>query len=152
MVGTREKHRDIVSRRLENGEALRALINVHDGSTGVNGLNASGRYRAEHGIAERGLNGHFDLPNVWLALTDRRLVVFSGSWFSLAPKPKELLTTFPVGTFAVSWRDLAAPPRTRLLHFLFPDDQHIVRHGEADDESDRFLAALGTQAAPMAGS
>ena len=158
MVATKDKHRAIVQRHLDPGETLQALINVNDGSAGggasaaqatATAIRNTGRYRDEHGIAEKGLDGNFSLHELWLGLTDRRLLVFTGSWFTFTHKPKKLVTAVDRGRFTLTWRDETAMRPVRLLHFVFPDDQHIVRMGEADDESDRFVAALGAEAAPM---
>lgn len=154
MVATRDKHRRIVSNHLESGETLHALINVNDGSPGAgptSAVNATGRYRAEHGIEERGIGGIFDLFDMWLALTDRRLLVFRGSSFSLAPKPKRLEVALGRDDLEVAWRDDRAFGPFRLLHFTFANGDVVVRMGETDDESDRFLAALGERARVLDG-
>ena len=147
-----------MSKALQDGEVLQALVHVNSGSGGGAGsgmaqahatkLSPAG-YVAEHGIAEKGLNGQFALADIWLALTDRRLLVWSGSVISLAPRPKKLLTEAPRDSFTVTWRDARSFTGYRLYHFVFPDEQHLVRLGEDDDEADRFVAALGDQASLM---
>ncbi|MCB0994506.1 MAG: hypothetical protein KDB21_05410 [Acidimicrobiales bacterium] len=154
MVATRDKHRTIVSRHLASGETLQALINVNSGSTGAGSnpgtrITNVDRYLERNGIREKGINGEFSVADIWLALTDQRMLVFSGSWFTLAPKPKKYLTDLPRAGVRVAWRDERALRPCRLFHFVFPGDQHIVRLGEVDEEADRFVAALGVQATPL---
>lgn len=159
MITTKDKHRAIVEAMLDADETLQALVNMSLGSpgTGTSGGQTAmtktinvGRYIDEHGIVERGVNGVYDLFNIWVALTGRRMVIFRGSWFSFTPKPKKLLTSVDRGDVELSWRDeKVVGGHVRLYHFRFPDDHHLVRLGTPHDEADRFVAALGTQAVQL---
>jgi hypothetical protein len=151
MVATRDKHRAIVAEHCEPGETLLALVHVNVPSSGGGHESPSARnvsrYTTANNIVERGVNGVYDLHDIWLGLTERRLLIFRGSWFTFAHKPKRFLTAVPIDTVTLRWRDEAAlRVEARLYHFAIGDEEHLVRLGDVDEEADRFVSALGGRA------
>lgn len=137
---------------LDPGEGLVACVFVHQGSTvgeSARTFHGVGSYVAEHGIVEKGVNGVFDLIGAFVALTDRRLVLFRQASLALKPRPKALATTVPLNQVRLWWRDEASRPASRLYHFVFGEDEHWVRRGEQEPDADALIAALGPRAVPL---
>lgn len=155
MVATSGKARKIVQEHLEPDEQLVALINVADGGVG-DGLSAHHRatregapshHLHEQGLAERGIRGVPVVGDSWFALTQRRLLVFSGAFMTLRPKPKELLVTLPADEIvSLRWWTTKRHRTCRILHLDLGDDEHVIRYGEIDDDCDAFITALGERA------